>query len=206
MAFSICLLNYTRLGTQPESLQAEGFSPALPPFSGRGSTSLPAMAFVITKAPLGRVPAGRSPGGGSGPMPPASELWQGGVPPANTWRPRCRYWAKLERISFPEQSEELAGRVGTAWEKHRLEGDAPSGPTRDHHVWIRPNNGFTSGSLFCLDAGGLGGEGFSVGSNGLALHRRRAERRRSARSRQGLSCPGSSAVRPLRAASAASRR
>jgi hypothetical protein len=30
------------------------------------------------------------------------------MPPANTWWPRCRYWAKLEGISFPEQTEELA--------------------------------------------------------------------------------------------------
>jgi hypothetical protein len=59
------------------------------------------------------------------------------------------------------------------------------GSTRNQHVWIWPNNGFTSGSLFCRDAGGLGGEKFSAGSNGLALHRRRAERRRSARSRRG---------------------
>jgi hypothetical protein len=30
------------------------------------------------------------------------------MPPANTWRPSCRYWAKLEGISFPGQTEELA--------------------------------------------------------------------------------------------------
>jgi hypothetical protein len=53
------------------------FRPALPPFSGRlfregGSTSLPAMAFVRTKASLRRVPAGGPPGEGSGHTPLAS--------------------------------------------------------------------------------------------------------------------------------------
>jgi hypothetical protein len=43
-----------------------------PPFQGGGSTLLPVMAFVRTKVPLGRVPAGGPPGGESGHMPPAS--------------------------------------------------------------------------------------------------------------------------------------
>jgi hypothetical protein len=89
------------------------------------------------------------------------------MPPANTWRPRCRYWVKLERICFPEQTEELA----PPGESVALKETLGRGPNGDQHVWIWPNNGFTAGSLFCPDAGELDGERFSVGSNGLALHR-----------------------------------
>jgi hypothetical protein len=72
------------------------YRPALPPFQEGGSTSLPVMRFVRTKAPFGRVPAGGPPGGESGHLPPASGPWRGGMPPANTWRFSCCYWARLE--------------------------------------------------------------------------------------------------------------
>jgi hypothetical protein len=80
------------------------------------------------------------------------------MPPANMWRPCCRYWAKLEGISFPGHTEELAPTGESVASKDRV----ARGSIRAQIFGIWPNNGFTSGSLFCLDAGGLGGEGFSV--------------------------------------------
>jgi hypothetical protein len=89
--------------------------------------------LVITKASLGRVPAGEPNGGESGP-----------VPLANTWRSSCRYCSKLEGISFPEQTEKLTPPGKSVALKETL----GRGLITDQHVWISPNNGFTSGSLF----------------------------------------------------------
>jgi hypothetical protein len=116
---------------------------AAPLFREGGTLSLPAMAFVRTNAPLGRVPADGPNGEGSGSMPLASELWQGGMPPANTWRSSCRYWAKMEDISFPGRTENptLPGKIVALKETSRR------GLIRDQYDWISPNNGFPAGPL-----------------------------------------------------------
>jgi hypothetical protein len=161
-------------------LQGEGLPPALSsahrpaliPFSG-GDLALASHGICIYKTPLGRGPADGPNGGESGPMPPAS-------------RPRVRGRAAGEYVAalLP-----LLGQVGRSPMVKPTKKPAPPreiaalketpgrGLIKDQYVWIRPNNGFTSGSLFCLDAGGLGGEGFSVASNGLAIHRRRTAAR-----------------------------